>query len=231
MSISAACVKFKEYVEEFGPGRRHPDRPRCCPYCECERVWYNGWRVVHVTVLLEGAPHRRGEGVAVQRVRCARPECRRSWTLYPSWIYPHRSYQLDVVEAALDAYLGQAAQSYRSVAARLECNWVTLWLWVGWLAGLVTPGFLLAQVRRLGGAWVAAKLLPAGAPASGRARSGKRAGTVEKAAQVLAAVCLLHRAQPEPPDDGSPLRWYLATRFLEFRRKARLTRPGFSPVH
>jgi hypothetical protein len=47
---------------------------------------------------------------------------------------------------------------------------------------------------------------------------------VEQAAQVLVALALLHRAQPEPPADPSPLRWWLLAEFLAFRRLALLTR-------
>ncbi|MGH7645854.1 MAG: hypothetical protein ACREMR_09745, partial [Gemmatimonadales bacterium] len=60
--------------------------------------------------------------------------------------------------------------------------------------------------------------------AASRARSTARARTVRQAAQVLAALALLHRAQPEPPADPSPLRWWLLAEFLAFRRLALLTR-------
>ncbi|MGH7567680.1 MAG: hypothetical protein ACREL9_01730, partial [Gemmatimonadales bacterium] len=58
----------------------------------------------------------------------------------------------------------------------------------------------------------------------------ERARRVLGAAQVLVALALLHRAQPEPPADPSPLRWFLLGEFLGVRRLARLTRPGFSPA-
>ncbi|OGL07845.1 MAG: hypothetical protein A3I17_05020 [Candidatus Rokubacteria bacterium RIFCSPLOWO2_02_FULL_72_37] len=61
-------------------------------------------------------------------------------------------------------------------------------------------------------------------PAGARARSTERARTVLEAAQVLVALAVLHRAQPEPPADPSPLRWWLLAEFLAFRRLALLTR-------
>jgi hypothetical protein len=86
---------------------------------------------------------------------------------------------------------------------------------------------LLARAARLdarGG--VAPGALPRAVPAAGRARSTARARTVLQAAQVLVALALLHRAQPEPPADLSPLRWWLVGEFLRVRHLARLTRPA-----
>jgi hypothetical protein len=100
-----------------------------------------------------------------------------------------------------------------------------VWRWVGWLAALVTPGVLVAAAARLGGTGGAEPgLLPREVPAAARARSTARARTVRQAAQVLGALTLLHRAQPEPPADPSPLRWWLRGEFLAFRRRALLMR-------
>jgi len=53
---------------------------------------------------------------------------------------------------------------------------------------------------------------------------------VLRAYQVLVALTMLHRAQPEPAADPSPLRWFLLDEFLAFRRLVRLTQSGFSPA-
>ena len=50
-----------------------------------------------------------------------------------------------------------------------------------------------------------------------------------RAYQVLVALTMLHRAQPEPAADPSPLRWFLLDEFLAFRRLARLTPVRFLP--
>jgi hypothetical protein len=47
----------------------------------------------------------------------------------------------------------------------------------------------------------------------------------------LVALAVLHRAQPEPPADPSPLRWWLLAEFLAFRRLALLTRAGGPHPH
>jgi hypothetical protein len=49
---------------------------------------------------------------------------------------------------------------------------------------------------------------------------------VLQAAQVLVALAWLQRAQPEPPADPSPLRWWLIGEFLAVRRIAYLARPA-----
>ena len=105
MSIARAWCDFKTYGESIGPGSGRPARPEQCLFCDGERVWFNGWRVVFSTMLVNGQPQRPPDGVPVQRVRCARRACRRSWTLRPAWLYPHRSLELDLAEAAALTYL------------------------------------------------------------------------------------------------------------------------------
>jgi len=225
VSIALAWCDCKSYCEDIGPGRAGPPRPTQCVFCDGVRVWFNGWRQVFPTLMIDGRPQRPPEGIMLRRVRCGRRECRRSWTLRPPWLYPHRSLIPDVAEAAALAYLREPATSYAAVATTFGCARITVWRWVGWLAALATPAMLVAHATRLGTAGGAAPgLLPREIPAARRARSTARARTVLAAAQVLVALALLHRAQPEPPADPSPLRWWLLSEFLVFRRLALLTR-------
>jgi hypothetical protein len=205
-------------------------RPGQCHFCDGARVWFNGWRWVLVTLLVDGQPHRLTDWLPLQRVRCAQPPCRRSWTLRPPWLYPQRSLEPDLAETAALAYLADPQATYRSVARRVGCSWGTVWLWVGWLATLVPPAAVLARVARLAPHAAVPALLPRTVAAAARARSRRRAHAVLRAAQVLVAVAMLHRAQPEPAADPSPLRWFLLDEFLTFRRVAQLSRPGFSPA-
>jgi hypothetical protein len=69
-------------------------------------------------------------------------------------------------------------------------------------------------------------MIPREVSAAARARSPERAAAVRTAAQVVVALAILHRAQPEPPADPSPLRWWLVAEFLAVRRLAWLTRPS-----
>lgn len=225
MSIALAWCDFKTYCEGTGPDRGRPARPAQCVFCDGARVWFNGWRRVLITLLVDGQPHRPGDWVPVQRVRCARRECRRSWTLRPPWLYPHRSLEPDLAEAAALTYLLDPRATYVSVATAFGCAWITVWRWVAWIAALVAPAVLLARAARLdAGGGVAPRALPRAVAAAARARSAARARTVLQAAQVLVALALLHRAQPEPPGDPSPLRWWLVGEFLAVRRLALLTR-------
>jgi len=230
MSIALPWSEFKAYVAEVGPGRGGVARPAQCVFCDGERVWFNGWRQILVTLLVDGQPHRLADWLPLQRVRCAQPPCRRSWTLRPPWLYPHRSLEPDLAETAALTYLADAQATYRSVAQRVGCSWGTVWLWVGWLASLVTPAAALARVARLAPHGAVPALLPRTVAAATRARSRRRADAVLRAYQVVVALSMLHRAQPEPPPDPSPLRWFLVDEFLAFRRLARLTQPGFSPA-
>jgi len=230
LSIALPWSEFKSYDETVGPGRERLPRPRQCVFCEHERVWFNGWRRVLPTLIVEEQPHRPADWVWLQRVRCARPECRQSWTLRPLWLYPHRSLEPDLAERAALIYVLDPRATYVSVAAVVGCAWVTVWRWVGWIAALVTPAAVLAQAARdtpHSGADPA--LVPRTVPAAARARSTRRARVVERAAHVLVALALRHRAQPEPPVDPSPLRGWLVAEFLTGRRVAYVTGSGFSP--
>jgi hypothetical protein len=225
MSIALSWPEFKTYCAEIGPARGRPPRPTQCVFCDGARVWFNGWRRVLITLLVDGQVHRPAEWVPLQRVRCARRACRQSWTLRPPWLYPHRSLEPDVAEAAALSYLLDPAATYISVARTFLCAWVRVWRWVGWVAALVTPAALLARAAQLGAREGAdPRLLPREIAAAARARSARRARLVLQAAQVLVALALLHRAQPEPPADPSPLRWWLLAEFLAVRRIAYLTR-------
>ena len=147
--------------------------------------------------------------------------------MHPPWLYPHRSLEPDLAEAAALTYLLDPRATYVSVATAFGCAWVTVWRWVSWISALVTPAALLARATRLAApAGADPRALPRAIPAAARARSARRAQVVRQAAQVLVALTLLHRAQPEPPADPSPLRWWLLAEFLAFRRLAYLTRPA-----
>ena len=230
MSIARVACDFKTYCDEIGPGRGRPPRPAQCVFCDGAWVWFNGWRLVLITLMVDGQPYRPADWVPLQRVRCARRECGRGWTVRPPWLYPHRSLEPGVAEAAALVYLLDARATYASVATAFGCAWITVWRWVGWLAALVTPAALLARAARLDARGAEPAILPRVVPAASRARSVRRARTVVQAAHVVVALALLHRAQPEPPTDPSPLRWWLVAEFLAVRRLAYLTRSGFSPA-
>ena len=128
-SIVLGGAGFKTYLEAFGPGRRCPERPRACPFCDSERVWFNGWRRVFAVVLADGTPYRFADGLWIKRACCGESDT--SWPLRPSFLYPHRSLEPDVAEAAALAYLSEEDASYARVAAAHGCSARTVWRWVG----------------------------------------------------------------------------------------------------
>lgn len=228
-SIVLGSAGFKSYQEAIGPGRGRPERPRGCPFCDGGRVWYDGWRRVFAVVLADETPHRFADGLWIQRVCCA--ECGTSWPLRPAFLYPHRSLEPDVAEAAALAYLSEPGATYAEVAARYGCSARTVWRWVGWMAGLVVVGELLAEAERLSGAGQAAAIVPrAVAEDHAKALSAERGRTLLAAFQALVALAVWARAQPAPPDDPSALRAWLTARFLTFREIHRLAARAASPA-
>jgi hypothetical protein len=227
-SIDLGWSEFKTYLAEIGPERGHPEPPRECPFCDGDRIWLDGWRVVYCVVLLDGSPHRFDEGLALQRVVCA--ACRRSWTLRPAFLYPHRSFQPDVVEAAGLDYLSAPAATYQKTAKDHGCSPRSVWRWVGWLAAVVQAGALLAEAEQWSRAGQSASLIPREVPQDhAKARSPGRATTLRAAFQALCALAIWCRAQLTPPADASPLRFWLVERFRAFRELHHLAEAPSSP--
>lgn len=227
-SIVLGSAGFKTYLEAIGPGRGRPERPRACQVCDGGRVWFDGWRRVFAVVLADGTPHRFADGLWLQRACCG--ECGMSWPLRPAFLYPHRSLEPDVAEAAAVAYLSEAGATYAEVAADHGCSPRTVWRWVGWMAGLVSVGELLAEAERLTGAGQAAAVVPRSVPEDhAKALSPERGRTLLAALQALAALAVWARAQVAPFEDPSALRAWLTGRFLTFREIHRLAPRAASP--
>jgi hypothetical protein len=179
-------------------------------------------------VVVEGGPHRFDEGLWLQRVACA--VCWSSWTLRPAFVYPHRSYAPDVVEAACLSYLSDESATYAKVAARFGCSWTAVWGWISWLSRLVEPAEVLAEAVRFAPSAPSVELMPRAVPQDHpKGRSPERQWTLLQALQLLAALVVLGRAQSMPSIDPSPLRSYLVVSFLVFRRRALVSGVGWSP--
>jgi transposase-like protein len=206
-----------------------PSRPDACAHCPGARVWFDGWRIVHTIILDDGRCCRFDEGLPVQRVKCS--VCEESWTLRPPWLYPHRTFEPDVAEAAALMYLTDPAGTYASTAKAFGCATSTVWRWVGWVAGLGEPAPVIAATARIDPATPAADLIPREVPADHRkAQSVARHHVLLRALQLLVALAFFARAQVHPPDDPSALRFWLVARLRASGQVALLTRPGFSPA-
>jgi hypothetical protein len=227
-SIGLGWFEFKTYAATIGPGVGRPDRPRACPFCDGARVWFDGWRLVSSIVFADGKTHRFDDGLWLQRTVCA--ACDRSWTLLPSFLYPSRFFEPDVVEAAGFSYLSESGATYEKVGQAFGCSASTVWRWVGWIAGLLAARPLLAEAERLSGAGQSAALMPREVPQRhAKAYSAQRGRALLDAFQGLCALLAWSRAQPTPPMDPSPLRFWLAERFQAFREVHRLTPANSSP--
>ena len=226
--IALGWAEHNEYVATIGPGIGRPVRPVLCPDCDATRIWFDGWRWVFVVVLSSGELCRFDDGLPLQRVCCA--ACGRSWTLQPAFLYPQRSLEPDVAEAAAFSYLSEPSGTYEETGKAHGCSTSTAWRWVGWIGGLLSPPALVAEAERLEGAGQAAALIPREVPQDHvKARSPERKKTLLSAFQTLAALAVWSRAQRVPPLDPSPLRFWLVDRFQAFREIHRLTAPNLSP--
>lgn len=230
-SIARASPEIKSYAASMGPGRGRPPRPSACTRSSCpsNRIWYDGWRLVFVTLLVEGQPLRLDDGLWLQRVACA--GCWTSWTLRPAFLYPHRSYEPDVVEAASLSYLSDAKASYARVASQFGCSWTAIWAWMCTLSCLAEPAAVLAEATRLAPAAPSVELMPRVVPQDHvKGRSAERQAVLLRVLQLLTALTVLARAHSVPSADPSPLRSYLVVAFLTDGRRALVTRPGWSPA-
>lgn len=230
-SIVLSWTDIKSYRAQIGPGLGRPPRPTACPDCPGTRIWYDGWRWVFSVVLAEaGLPQRLDEGLPLQRAACA--SCWKSWTLWPSFLYPRRQFCPDVNEAAALAYLATPNATYVKVGARYGCSWTSVWRWVGWLGRLAAPEQVVAAIMRLDPRSPAVDLVPRSVPRDqhDKAYSPERAAVLLSALRTLVLISLLSRALPVPPADPSPLRWLLWVQFLVFRRPIGLRERTRSPA-
>lgn len=230
-SIVLGWTDFKVYEAEIGPGRESPNRPEQCQFCDGAKVWFDGWRRVCCVVIDDGGEsHGFEDRLFLRRCCCALPLCGRSWTLRPAFLYPHRHLEPDVAEASALAYLSAPGASYRWIGETYGCSGRTVWRWVGWLAGIISMSALLAEAEQLSGTGQSAALIPAAVPQDHpKAHSAERAMLLLCSLQGLVALAVWARAQPLPPCDPSPLRFWLTEQFRTLRKIHRLGPGHLSP--
>ena len=152
-----------------------------------------------------------------QRVRCSDRRCAAgSWTVYPAGAYPHRSYQLCVVAAAV-AEVCVAGRSRRAVAVRHDCSRRSVSRWVRWTAQLASPADLARLCARLD-----PEGLPPPSPAAAAAGEVSRAGSVLRLLDHLGDVLL--RRSAALPGRGPGLLRILTAQLARFGDVCWLTR-------
>jgi hypothetical protein len=121
-----------------------PSRPRSSPCCGAP-AWWNGWRLTHPVVAATGGGVERDEP-SLRRAKCS--SCRRSFTCYPSELYPRRQFQLDVVALAV-AEVSLGGTSASAVARCVGASTTSVRRWTAWVAGLAEPCVLLGVAAHL----------------------------------------------------------------------------------
>jgi hypothetical protein len=187
------------------PSRRKKTlRPDPCRVCGSPSWWDGGRRVAEIIQEL-GRGVRRVIDVLRPRARCSDRRCAAgSWTLYAAHAYPHRSFQLDVVTAAVAAVCVGGA-SRRASAEQHACSRRSVARWIRWTAQLARPADL---------APVCARLDPDGLPPPMPATGGgeeSRAGAVLRLLDHLGDV-LQRRGVPLPGRGPGLLRLLTAQR-------------------
>ncbi len=169
---------------ERGGGKRK-ERPEPCRLCGAA-AWWNGSRVVSAVVIGLASAVEYVSGQVRRRACCSDRRCpAASWTVYPSGMYPHRTFQLDVVSSAVAQVA--AGESRQRAAERHQCSRRSVGRWLRWCAQLVAVKELTAACVRLD---------PDGLPAppgGGKEHQGGRALRLwERLADLLAhrGVCL-----------------------------------------
>ena len=142
MKLSKAAKKRKEQWDCFF---ETVQKPSSCIFCESTKLYWNGKRertasvqvgdeVVYVTDIL------------CRRIKCASPECKKSWTIRPSGLMPRRHYQLCVVAHGTNKFLFDPQSTLSSVAEFHCCSRRTARRWLIWIAEISDPSDL---IRRL----------------------------------------------------------------------------------
>lgn len=181
------------------------ERPLACLFCAAAHIVWNGCRVRAASVRILGQVVHLDE-VRCRRVRCQ--SCKRSWTLRPEGLVPHKHYQAEVVAHAVGMRLYEHGASQAAVAASVGCSRRQVARWVHWVAGLAEPTELERRIAHVSGAPLLARLRTVAGLAT-KALTEARRILLGRAAQVLGLLEVLGTALGlEPPGLAAMLaRW------------------------
>jgi hypothetical protein len=141
MSLHKDGEEFKVRCDRFFETVKKPCR---CLFCQGRRIYWNGHRGRGASVL-EGDEVVYLPDILCKRVKCANPECKKSWTLRPLGLMPRRHYQLCVVASATRQFLFQPRTTLTSVATAHRCCRRTLGRWLHWIGGIAKPSDLIRR--------------------------------------------------------------------------------------
>ena len=207
MSITEGIEAIKRRWQRFSETANKPAR---CIFCQGRRIWWNGLRQRAASVWVDGEVIYLPE-VTCRRVKCASPQCRKSWTVRPAGLFPQRHYQLCVVAHGLGGYLFDPHSSLEKAADACGCSEKTVRRWVQWTGGVADPEGLARRILQAAGEPVLA------GPLTDWLRNGwsrLRQAVVSRAGQVLCLLEALGQARGyEPPGLRSVLEAVVADRF------------------
>jgi hypothetical protein len=142
MNLAKAGQEFKEQCDRFFETAQ---KPASCIFCNCTKIYWNGQRQRTASV-------KRGDEVVYhadiicRRVKCADPECKKSWTLRPPGLTPRRHYQLCVVASAASKFLFDSHATLTLVAKVHRCCRRTVGRWLQWIADIADPKELMGRL-------------------------------------------------------------------------------------
>ena len=142
MKLSKAARKYKEQWDHFF---ETVQKPSSCIFCESFRLYWNGKRERTASVQIEDEVVYMTD-ILCRRIKCANPECKKSWTIRPSGLIPRRHYQLCVVAHGTNQFLFDPQATLSSVAESHCCSRRTTRRWLNWIAEIAEPSDL---IRRL----------------------------------------------------------------------------------
>lgn len=142
MNLQEAVEKFKEEWDRFF---ETVEKPGSCIFCWCSQIYWNGQRERTASVVI-GDEVAYLTGILCKRVKCANPECKRSWTLRPPGLMPRRHYQLCVVAHGTSNCLFTAQATLTSVADEHQCSRRTVGRWLNWIAEIADPSDLIQRL-------------------------------------------------------------------------------------
>lgn len=195
MNITDGGEQLKRRWKRFAEKAKKPAQ---CIFCAGLKIWWNGKRERTASLLVQGVVIYLND-VVCPRVKCAAPDCHKSWTLRPPGLFAQRHYQLCLVAQGLGDYLFDPASSLGKVAEACTCSERTVGRWVHWTASVTNPQALERRMLESVGHPLLAPLRTISARFQ-KYCSRKRQEVLSRAGQVLCFLEALGQSRGyEPP--------------------------------
>jgi hypothetical protein len=145
MNLTKAGQEFKQQWDHFF---ETVEKPCCCIFCKGTKIYWNGQRQRTASVMIANKVAHLTD-ILCKRVKCATPECKKSWTLRPAGLMPRRHYQLCVVAHATSKFLFDPQATLTLVAQLHCCCRRTVGRWLNWIGGIADPADLIRRLLKV----------------------------------------------------------------------------------